>query len=275
MMFSTLLDFARAHPERISRIKQVLGLIETPGFLSIVQGCALAAVADHYQADLILDLGTGAGNSSAVFSIARPDVAIYTFDLEDNWSVPAREKFASLGIGRNVTSIVGDLTTVDFRVMVGSASSILVFWDAHGFDVAAHILGHIMPLIADRRHVVICHDMSHIRFAPELDYGGKPFWRGLDAFGEYPGKTAYTILGWTVSVVDQVIPILDFCARNEMEFRSFDTDIHVHKDPAAVATLTRAMDLTAMDALHMGYFSMNETKHRRFPGGRATSHTSV
>jgi predicted O-methyltransferase YrrM len=265
-MFSTMLDFAQAHAGKISQIKKVLGLIETPGFLSAVQGCAIAAVADGYQADLILDLGTGAGNSAAVFSIARPDAAIYTFDFEDNWSLPAREQFTALGIGSNVTSIAGDLTTIDFRSFVASARSILVFWDAHGFDVAAHILGHVMPLIAERRHVVICHDMSHIRFIPELDYGGKPFWRGLGAFGDYPGKTAYTVLGWTVSNVDQVIPIIDFCIRNEMEFHSFDTDIHINTDPAGVSTLARAMELTAMDALHMGYFSMNETRNRRFPG---------
>jgi predicted O-methyltransferase YrrM len=264
-MYDVLLNFARLRKEKIERITRALNWLDQAAFLSRVQGYALAAVADHYRSDVILDLGTGPGNSAAVFSIARPGSTIYTFDLEDSWSQPARETFLPAGIGKNVRVMIGDLTKIDFAPLIGTNESILIFWDAHGFEVADHVLSHVMPLIADRKHIVVCHDMSHIRFLNNFDYEGRPFWRGLHAFGDWPGKTAYAVLGWTVFNVDQVIPIIDFCTRNEMQFRSFDADIHVDKKSSDIIMLAEALGLTRLDALHMGYFTMNATQHRRFP----------
>jgi hypothetical protein len=99
-----------------------------------------------------------------------------------------------------------------------------------------------------------------------MSYEGKPFWRGMNMFGSPPGQTAYVVLGWAVSAVDQIIPITDFCARNDMEFHSFDTDIHFEGTAEHRAELAQMLQLKALTAVHMGYFSMRETKSRNFPG---------
>lgn len=264
-MYETAVRYCTTRADTIRKIRRALDRLGEPNFLSELQGQLLAAVADEYRADLILDLGTGAGNSTAVFSIARPDAAVHTFDLEESWP-EARRKLAISG--ENVMAHVGDLTSTNFIPIIGRAGAVVLFWDAHGFDVAAHVLGHIMPLIADRRHIVICHDMSHVHFLPEMDYGGKPFWRGLSHYGSWPGSTAMTVLGWTATNVDQIIPILDFCARNQIEFGSFDADIHLARSKAEVDALGNQLEISPLPPVHMGYFTMGASAQRRFPAAR-------
>jgi hypothetical protein len=264
-MYEIAARYCTTRADVVRKIHTALDRLGQSGFLSKLQGQLLAAVADEYRADLILDLGTGAGNSAAVFSIARPDAAVHTFDLEEGWPEVRRK----LAITRdNVTAHVGDLTATDFTPIIGRSGAVVLFWDAHGFDVAAHVLGHIMPLIADRRHIVICHDMSHVHFLPEMDYGGKPFWRGLSHYGSWPGATAMTVLGWTATNVDQIIPILDFCARNQIEFGSFDTDIHLTRSKAEIDALGNQLGILPLPAVHMGYFTMEAAGMRRFPAAR-------
>ena len=117
-MYDVLLDFARQHKKTIDQITGALDWLDQANFLTKVQGYALGAVADYYRANVILDLGTGPGNSAAVFSIARQEAAIYTFDLEDQWSQMAREKFLPVCISKNVKAIVGDLTKIDFAPLI-------------------------------------------------------------------------------------------------------------------------------------------------------------
>jgi predicted O-methyltransferase YrrM len=249
--------------EQVKLVARVLDIIALPDLLSTVQGHALAATADHLGTDVILDLGTGPGNSAAVFSAACPAATVYSFDLEDLWP-KTQDALSSLGVGGNVRFRHGDLTQFDFAPLLQDAKSVLVFWDAHGYSVADHVLGHIMPLIAEKRHVVICHDMSHRKFAPR-GYEGKRLWRGMDSFGHWPGDTAFVTIGWTVSAVDQVVPIIDFCGRNEIEFCSFDDDVHVTASTEQRLRLEEQLGISPLPALHLGYFSMNSTRLRYFP----------
>ena len=120
-------------------------------------------------------------------------------------------------IAKRVVPHVGDLTEFDFFPILEPAGSVLVFWDAHGFAVADAVLTRIMPLLAERRHVVVCHDISDNRFHPERrSYGGLPFWRGMDYFYNKRDTTEINI-GWLCAVVDQILPLTDFCFRNDIE----------------------------------------------------------
>jgi hypothetical protein len=142
--------------------------------------------------------------------------------------------------------------------------AICLLWDAHGFDIAEHVLGHIMPLVADKRHIVVCHDISDNRYAPQGSYGGKRLWRGMADFYEKPDTFTYVCLGAAVGVVDQVIPILDFCGRNEIELRSFDWE-YDHLRPTEQRAFEKMFQGTRNQLFHMAAFSMNETKSRHFP----------
>lgn len=272
MMFKALMNYADKSPQGLDAVKTVLDAVNSPNELSYPQGCVLAAVCDLYRPDVILDIGTGHGNSAAVFSASRPGVPVYTFDLSHQWRDRILDRVSSLGIGGNVRPMVGDLTKTDFTDIIGNARSVVVFWDAHGYDIAEHILGHVMPLIADRSHIVLCHDMSDARTLDSTfkEYKGKPMWRG----GRGEDTTAYFTVSWVQSLVEQVIPILDFCWRNDVELKSvdFDTFLSTSEDERKRMhqALLFAQRAARYPSFNMGYFSMNGTTMRNFPPDRTT-----
>ena len=62
-----------------------------------------------------------------------------------------------------------------------------MFWDAHGYHIADHVLGRLLPSVADRPHLVLMHDISDVRYeaAPPrcrpIERHG--LWRGNDWSG--------------------------------------------------------------------------------------------
>lgn len=86
-----------------------------------------------------------------------------------------------------------------------------------------------------------------------------------------PDEFAYASIGWTTAIVDQVIPILDFCRRNEIDLQSADNDF------ASIGEGVRQkiVNLLGMPTpiFHVAHFSMNETKIRHFPAAHSLSDT--
>jgi hypothetical protein len=130
----------------------------------------------------------------------------------------------------------------------------------HGHGVANGVLAQLMPSIADKPHLVVCHDMTDIRLNKELTYyRNKQLWRGMDDWYAKNGTRAYVNIGWALTVVDQVIPIIDFCGRNQMEFRSVDEDILINGNPEVRAKIIRSLRLPTGSRgwdFGMGYFTM-------------------
>jgi len=244
-----------------------LATLECPDYMSPLQALCLAAFSLELRPDVVIDLGTGNGNSTAAFATARETHGqgrIHTFDFKPYWEEFAASRLKKTGLALDcVESRVGDLTRFDFRPLLAEAERVLVFWDAHGFAVAQHVLGHIMPAIVDKPHVVICHDISDNRFLhPSFkEYGGKRFWRGMGDYYKSDGQTHYGNIGWATSIVDQVIPIVDFCWRNDLELHSADYELNEWRKTAFLAGMSEPYRALA----HLAYFSMNETSARRFP----------
>lgn len=241
--------------------------------LSFQQALCLAALCLERKPDVILDLGTGRGNSAGVFSVVGEilegrgyDLTIHTFDIHDRWNLETAPLLGSR-LAKRVVAHVGDLTEFDFYPILESSDSVLVFWDAHGFTVADAVLTRILPLLVERRHVVVCHDISDNRFLkPERrSYGGLPFWRGMDYFYNKRNTSAINI-GWLCGIVDQMLPLTDFCYRNDVEIRSFDYAIQWE-----LAATTRDRLLAIPKAshqpplIHMAYFSMEGSQSWHFP----------
>jgi hypothetical protein len=241
--------------------------------LTIAQATLLTAIALDIAADLIIDVGTGAGNSAITFAIAQREIngRIYTLgnpSVDRRWSATVERVTPHIPeFARIVTSLDVDITRFDFAPIVADANSVLVFWDAHGYAIADSILSRLLPLIADRRHVIVCHDMSDNRiFSDAKSYRGRPFWRG--AMGAV--ETAYVSTSWVLTQVEQAIPILDFCWRNDMLFRSFDGEIRLDISENERTSILSAVGLDRSSLFHMGYFTMNETPSRHFPAPAAS-----
>ncbi|HMK78767.1 MAG TPA: hypothetical protein VK438_03920 [Xanthobacteraceae bacterium] len=234
------------------------------------QALLLAAVVLDRRPDVILDLGTGSGGSSAAMAVAaghNRHGTVETFDLTDRWGNEIAPKLAAVDRSRwaPVRQHAGDLTQFDYATLLKNARSALVFWDAHGFEVADAVLGRIMPVIADLSHVVICHDVVDNRFpgpTTARSYGGKRSWRGMADWYDNSDTTNCLNIGWCNTLMDQILPILDFCFRNEIELRS--ADFTIRKSPwwnNVAATLAIAPD----DLFNMAYFSLEGTSAREFP----------
>lgn len=269
MVKSALVSQLNKLVEIRSEVNSALAMLNDKGNLSLAQGLMLSACTIDLAPTLILDLGTGFGNSASVFAIAsKAESRVLTFDIVHNWRASLENHLAPLAAKLEcVEPIVGDILQFDFSQLLSNAERVLVFWDAHGFDIAEKVLGEIMPTIADRPHLIICHDMSDGRFtSPEgKHYGERRPWRGMDEFYRQSEQFGYVFTGWPVTLVDQVIPILDFCARNDIEFHSFDYDLHrLLPEEVTKSTLT-SLDLPVHQCFHMGYFTMNETTSRNFP----------
>ena len=157
------------------------------------------------------------------------------------------------------------MTEFDFFPILEPAGSVLVFWDAHGFAVADAVLTRIMPLLAERPHVVVCHDILDNRFhAKRRSYGGLPFWRGMNYFYNERDTTEINI-GWLCAVVDQILPLTDFCYRNNIEIQSFD---YLIQSGLSEVTRDRLLENTTPSyqpaLISMAYFSMEGSGSRIF-----------
>jgi hypothetical protein len=251
--------------EHLSEVRRTLGLLNAPETLNEQQALVLAAAALELRPDVILDLGTGSANSAAIFALTGAPL-VYTYDLHPSWKEIASTKLRlESALLSRVTPIVGDITQVDFAPMVQKADRVLVFWDAHGHDIAARVLGHLMPLIADKRHLVICHDIGDRRYIPEeyKSYNGKRLWQGLTDWSDE--TTSFGIVNWACTIVDQSIPIFDFCWRNDTEFRSVDHDFFAVIGDQHRETVAQRFDLDPAKRFSIGYFTLDGTKTRNFP----------
>jgi predicted O-methyltransferase YrrM len=242
--------------------------LENAGNLTFAQGLLLAAATFELRPQVVLDIGTGGGGSAKAFGLAGATYGarVYTFDLYPAWNEAIKPKLSREVVRRIsdvVIPVVGDITTQNLSTFTASANPIIVFWDAHGYKIAECILSRLLPLIAEKKHLIICHDMSDNRLRPNKPYDNKPFWRGLD--GAHEGKFAYVNLGHTTAIVEQVIPILDFCWRNGISLHSIDSELHLEPGNEKRRELLYQFGLPNSTLLDIAYFTLNETTARHFP----------
>ena len=153
-------------------------------------------------------------------------------------------------------ALTQDLLRFDFHTALADARRILVFWDAHGFDVAECILGAILPEIANRPHRAMMHDMGDLRFGPpgDLDYGDHGIWKKTDFDGPR------LKLGFVDSAVEQAIAIFDFANRNHRPLHTADHELHFAfaEDETRQAELRKLLGELHSLSGHWLYFSLNE-----------------
>jgi hypothetical protein len=227
------------------------------------QGLMLGAMIRDFAPDVVLDLGTGLGGSALAMAMADRQVPIYTFDLAPQW-----DRWAGMVVTdfpANVRPMVTDIAAYDYTSLLKGAGRVMIFWDAHGFEIAARVLSHIMPMIADRPHLVFCHDITDIRQQQVDDesgsYNGLRMWRGYPDYNADPQATAQAYIGWMLTSVDQAIAIGDFAHRNRMPIHTADQALHEADD----ADRARIRVMLGDGAVGLTYFSMNETHLRHFP----------
>ncbi len=249
------------------RLEKLFEIVDSANELCLYQWAQLYCFAREFRPDLILELGREKGNSTCVFTEAANSL----HGLSDCrvvslcWS----DKFANATVPRLVNAQLVDdnwfrrldchqvnILDVDYEDLLSDYRKIMVFWDAHGFDVAGCVLGRILPVIQHKTHYVLMHDLSDQRYMSkdQLSYGNQGIWTG-NSHGN-----ARFILGNVNSAVAQAISIADFCRRNALTLESADHTFHreLAVDHKA-ATMRRLLgdDLFSLQG-HWFYFSLNE-----------------
>jgi FkbM family methyltransferase len=244
--------------DRILSLRQA---VDQPSDLLPYQWGQLIAAAVEYEPDVILQLGRGTGNATCAFTEAcnlrdgrsrvlsvcssddweRQTLPRLRRILPDNWFAPLEVKRA-------------DILKFDYRTALAGAKRVLIFWDAHGFDIAECVLGSILPIVAEVEHLVIMHDLSDARYNSEeqLRYAGHGLWKANGASGPR------VKLGLIDSAVEQSVAALDFTTRNRLTLDSADHSFRTRLTPAQQAEMRNKLGELFDLQGHWFYFTLNE-----------------
>jgi len=247
------------------RIETFCGLIDFPADLGPYQFAQLLASALEFAPDLIIELGRFLGNSTCAFTEAANRLAavspcrVVSICDSSEWkriTAPKLRKVLPASWFDPLEAIRGDILRFDFSKVLAGRRRVLLFWDAHGFDIAECVLGSILPQLAGRDHIVLMHDMSDVRYsAGSANYGGKGLWKGVNA-----GAERFRI-GIIDSPVAQAIAVQDFASRNRLSLDSADhsIDLEINQVPGRCEEMRQLLGdkLFSLQA-HWFWFSLNE-----------------
>ena len=241
------------------RIDEFSRLVGDTGSLWVSQYAQLTAAALEFRPDLIVELGRGFGNSTCAFTEAANRLGtarVLSLDQYPNWRETARrlQVLVEPSWFKPLRAVETQICTFDFKRALAGAQRVLLFWDAHGFDVAEVVLGRIMPELATREHLVIMHDILDLRYQDvvPLSYGENELWTGGNC------TSRYLQLGHLVSGVEQAISILDFSTRNRLPLHTCDHSLFTELGASQAADLASLWgDMFSRNG-HWLYFSLRE-----------------
>ena len=197
--------------------------------LSYYQYYQLAAAAYSYKPDLVIELGRAYGNSTFVFTetMSKTGGKVISLCNKNDWQETIMPKIANLidkqWLAHLDARTVNNMVQVDLTNEIKKAGRTMIFWDAHGFQTAEYVLGHLLPLMKDKDCLILMHDVTDVRFNERNnDYGNQRIWRPETA---NQGASKVQI-GNYESSSDQLISVLDFCTRNKLELNSADESFH-------------------------------------------------
>ena len=94
-----------------------------------------------------------------------------------------------------------DITELDFVPVLGGTRRTLVYWDAHGTDVAAAIFARVLPALPAENKIVI-DDIwtTRERYGLEAVYHAGPMW----------------------SLFEELLPLWDYLNERSIDFQAGD-----------------------------------------------------
>ena len=218
-------------------LRKLIAAVDWITDLGPAQWAQWYSVALGFAPDLILELGRGFGNSTAVFAQAARRLGrrkwtkrtkIVSLCRTGDWASLVAPRIAQVvdkAWFANVDARRTDILSADYGEIIADHKRVLVLWDAHGFEIAELVLGDILPRLAGRHHLVLMHDISDNRYAHlPRSYGGQPLWKGLKWQQRAGARDSRVNIGWMNSMQEQVIALADFSARNDVEIGSADQE---------------------------------------------------
>jgi hypothetical protein len=244
------------------RLQSLSDTVDNTVLCTIDQFAQFFAMAREFAPELILELGRGPGNSTCAFIEAAHQlpnpcriVSVCNSTLWHDVTEPRLLPAVGSSWFQPLQAVQADILTFDFATVLSGSRRVLIFWDAHGFDIAECVLGKLLPLVSSKDHLVLLHDMSDLRYCgePEPD-GDYPLWSG-----DQNGAGRFCI-GNVCSKVPQAISIMDFTTRNRLTLESADHSIHttIANDPQKNAEMQMLLGPMYSPDAHWFWFTLNE-----------------
>lgn len=214
--------------EDLGTLRQLIAAVDWTNDLTPPQWAQWYGVALGYRPDLVLELGRGRGNSTALFCQAAASNGhgrIVSLCQSGDWATQTEPRLRQIVDPRwfeRLDARMTDILNADYADILGDHRRVLLLWDAHGFEIAEVVLGEILPRLRERDHLVIMHDITDNRYAGvSRSYDG-PLWKGSEWQQRTGSWSARVNIGWMHAIQDQVIAIADFSARNDLAIESAD-----------------------------------------------------
>ena len=214
--------------DRFDQLSEAIGFEND---LNTYQWAQLSAFVLEYQPDLVVELGRKHGNSTCLFTETVRHLPSACQVVSICWSNEFEQKTIPKLLEKNLidkewmtglSCVTADIRGYDYASLLAKYDRVILFWDAHGFDVASCVIGGILPLLERKEHYVLMHDLSDQRYMCDdlYRYNGSRLWHGDSHSGER------LVLGHINSAVAQAVSIYDFCSRNRIWIESADHTIH-------------------------------------------------
>jgi hypothetical protein len=179
------------------RFEQLHSLVGSPALdLPLEDWVQLYELSCAFRPDLVLELGRGYGNSTCIFTEAAHEIPCRVisigFDSEQAWETrTAPRLLPAVGAAwfEPLRVLQEDLTKVDYRPLLDGCNRALVFWDAHGNDVADAVFDRLLPELPPSNLIVVDDIWSTPeRYGLRAEYQAGPFW---SLFEELPPLWQY------------------------------------------------------------------------------------
>ncbi len=190
----------------------------------------LAAAIKEYQPGVILELGRGFGTSTALFRLLEiPVISVCRETLWQDRTLAALAFVRPIDWERGVNAIVGEIAEQDYPRLLADAVRPMIFWDAHGYDVAEIVFNRIIPALSGRAALVACHDLRDSRFfdADDRPPQQAPLWRGNSV-------DRFLRLGDIHSGFEQLVSIVDFVSWKGLAIHSPTHEIMTSREALAL-----------------------------------------
>jgi len=179
--------------------------------LTFQQWIQLYTMTREFSPDLIIELGRGYGNSTCVFTEAvnrnhKGHIISIGYDSQNVWktvTVPELKKFVSSKWFDKLQVMEQDIMKIDFTEIIDKSERVLLFWDAHGYELSQYILANIFPHLQNKEHLIIIDDVFDVNCWPKNQ---KPF-----SYTNFPYSVQINNLIWEFS---EFVRIIDFISRN-------------------------------------------------------------
>jgi hypothetical protein len=170
-IFDALANQADLVSQRSTRLSAMKRSVDS-AVLDWMEWLLLFAAAVEYRPDLIVELGRFHGNSTCALTEAATVLGgclVRSYDVDDAYAtvtLPRIRPLVSPDWLSRQEIVHGDITREAAADMLRGGPRVLLFWDAHGPAIARHVLGRILPVLAEREHLIVVHNIADARYPP-------------------------------------------------------------------------------------------------------------